>query len=83
VALLLQAVGVAFWSHGPALAATISSLLFWMIFSLGLAIPFWWGLLYPIGALGALDIAMRSAIRGSRRIEWKGRTYGTGGATQG
>ena len=83
VALLLQALGIPFWAHGPALAATIGSLLFWMLFSVGLAIPFWWGLLYPVGALGALDIALRSAMRGSRRIEWKGRTYSTGGATQG
>lgn len=77
LALLLQWLGVDFWSHGPALAATISSTLFWIAFSLGLRIPFWWGLLYPIGALGALDIALLSAIRGGRRIEWKGRVYGT------
>lgn len=78
VALLLQAFGVPFWAHGPALAATISSFLFWVLFSLGLEVPLWYGLLYPVGALGALDIALRSAIRGSRRIEWKGRVYGTG-----
>jgi len=83
IVLALQALGVDFWAHGPALAATALSLLFWVTFSIGIGIPFWWGLLYPFGALGALDIALRSAYRGSRRIEWKGRVYGTGGATQG
>ena len=78
VALLFQFIGIGFWAHGPALAATAFSLLFWVAFSLGIGVPFWWGLLYPVGALGALDIALRSAIRGSRRIEWKGRVYGTG-----
>ena len=77
VALLLQSLGVGFWAQGPALAATGISLLFWVIFSIGLDVPFWWGLLYPFGALGALDISLLSAIRGSRRIEWKGRVYGT------
>ena len=83
VVLLLRAFGVDLWSQGPALAATLSSLLFWVMFSVGLKIPFYWGILYPLGALGALDIAMLSAIRGSRRIEWKGRTYGAGVPTKG
>ena len=76
-ALLLQALGVPFWAHGPALAATALSLAFWVLFSIGIGVPFWWGLLYPFGALGALDIALRSAWRGSRKIEWKGRVYGS------
>ena len=80
VALLLQWLGLPFWAHDPALTATIASVLFWMLFSLGIGIPIWWAFLYPIGALGALDIALRSAIRGGRKIEWKGRTYGTAGA---
>ena len=81
VALLLRSFGFDVWGAGPALAATASSLLFWVMFSAGLGIPIYWGLFYPLGALGALDIAMLSAIRGKRRIEWKGRTYGSGVAT--
>ena len=77
-ALLLQAFGVPFWAHGPALVATVLAFVFWVMFSIGIGVPFWWGLLYPLGALGALDIALRSAWRGSRKIEWKGRVYGTG-----
>ena len=79
VALLLHLFGVHFWTHWPALVATILSFEFWMMFSVGIGVPFWWGLLYPLGALGALDIALRSAWRGPRRIEWKGRVYGTSG----
>ena len=78
MALLLQTLGVAFWAPAPALTATVASLLFWIAFSAGLSVPFWWGFLYPLGALGALDIALLSAFRGARRVEWKGRVYGTG-----
>jgi hypothetical protein len=79
IALALQSLGVPFWAHTPALVATELSLVFWVTFSIGIGIPFWWGFLYPLGALGALDIAIRSAVRGGRRIEWKGRVYGTSG----
>ncbi|HVX87399.1 MAG TPA: glycosyltransferase family 2 protein [Gemmatimonadales bacterium] len=77
-ALLLRALGVDVWAQGPALWATGSSVAFWVTFSMAIGVPFWWGLLYPIGALGAFDIALLSAIRGKRRVEWKGRVYGTG-----
>lgn len=41
-----------------------------------------YGLLHPLGALVVAGIALRSQIRGTRRIEWKGRRYGgTGGAS--
>ncbi|HET7043179.1 MAG TPA: glycosyltransferase family 2 protein [Gemmatimonadales bacterium] len=77
IALLLQGLGVPVWAPGPALAATGLAFAFWVMFSLGIGVPFWWGLLYPFGALGALDIALRSAWRGGRKVEWKGRVYGT------
>jgi chlorobactene glucosyltransferase len=34
-----------------------------------------WALTFPIGALAQAVILMRAAARGTRRIEWKGRTY--------
>lgn len=56
--------------------ATASSALFWMMISVGMRIPFWLGLCYPLGALMTLYIVIRSTIRGEKRVEWKGRTYG-------
>lgn len=79
MALLLQLLGFGFWAHTPALVATGLSFAFWVIFSIGIGVPFYWGLLYPLGALGAFDIALRSAIRGGRKVEWKGRAYATSG----
>jgi chlorobactene glucosyltransferase len=38
-----------------------------------------YGVLHPLGALVVVGIAIRSRIRGSRRIEWKGRRYGEAG----
>jgi len=38
-------------------------------------IPPWYGLGYPLGALMALYIILRSTLRGARRVEWKGRSY--------
>ncbi|HET8763420.1 MAG TPA: glycosyltransferase family 2 protein [Gemmatimonadales bacterium] len=60
----------------PALLATVLSALFWMVIAASMRIPAWYGLLYPLGATMALVIVLRSTWRGSRRIEWKGRTYG-------
>lgn len=82
-ALLLQALGVDVWAPGPALAATLLSFLFWLFFDLGVGVPIYYAFAYPLGALGALDIALLSAFRGQRRVEWKGRRYGTGGPTTG
>lgn len=83
VVLLLQALGLHLWATGPALAATWLSFLFWLFFDLGIGVPLWYAFLYPLGALGALDIALLSAFRGKRRVEWKGRTYGTGSSADG
>ena len=62
-----------------AAAATGASALFWMLISAGMRIPPWYGLLYPLGALVALGIAVRSAWRGGRRVEWRGRAYTAAG----
>jgi chlorobactene glucosyltransferase len=34
-----------------------------------------WGAAHPLGALVQMVIVVRGALRGMRRIEWKGRTY--------
>jgi prolipoprotein diacylglyceryltransferase len=41
-------------------------------------IPIWYGLLYPLGALVALFIVLRSTWRGRRKVEWRGRVYAEG-----
>jgi chlorobactene glucosyltransferase len=61
---------------GPWVGAAIAlSALFWMLISFGMEIPMIYGLGYPLGAAVALYIILRSASRGSRRVEWKGRVY--------
>lgn len=59
-----------------AAAATLLSALFWMLISFGMRIPPVYGLGYPIGAAMALFIVARSTWRGSRKVVWRGRTYG-------
>jgi chlorobactene glucosyltransferase len=63
----------------PALVATGLSVLFWGMISYGMKIPVAYGLLYPLGALMAIYIVLRSTWRGERRVEWRGRVYGTTG----
>jgi chlorobactene glucosyltransferase len=58
-----------------ALAATTVSMLFWILICQGMRIPGLYGLAYPIGALMALYIILRSTWRGARRVEWRGRVY--------
>ena len=60
----------------PAAAAAVAlSAAFWMLMSFGMQVPVWYGLLYPLGSAMVLYIVMRSTWRGSRRVEWRGRTY--------
>jgi hypothetical protein len=58
-----------------ALLATTLSAAFWMLICLGMRIPVVYGLAYPVGALMALYIILRSTWRGGRKVEWKGRVY--------
>jgi chlorobactene glucosyltransferase len=58
------------------LLATTLSAGFWMLICHGMQIPAWYGLAYPLGALMALHIILRSTWRGGRRVEWRGRVYG-------
>jgi chlorobactene glucosyltransferase len=60
---------------GAAAVAIACSLVFWVVMLVGMNIPPWYALVYPLGALAALLIVIRSAIRGGQRVEWRGRTY--------
>jgi chlorobactene glucosyltransferase len=44
--------------------------------------PLWYAPLFPLGALVTAFILLRAAVRGTRKIEWKGRRYSrpTGGS---
>ena len=55
--------------------ATAVSLLTWIIVCAAERVPVWYALLYPVGAAFVAFIIIRSAIRGRRIIEWRGRTY--------
>jgi chlorobactene glucosyltransferase len=68
----------------PAAIATGLSVLFWSLISFGMQAPLWYGLLYPLGAAMFLWILARSAWRGTRHVEWRGRVYDevTGLATE-
>jgi chlorobactene glucosyltransferase len=59
----------------PAAVATVLSAIFWMVICQGMRIPALYGLGYPLGALMALYIALRSTWRGGRMVEWRGRVY--------
>ena len=80
---LLALCGVTTIFTGPAIAATVASLLFWSLFTAAMGIPWIWGFAYPVGAAAGAYLALRSTLRGARKVEWKGRTYGTGGTTTG
>ena len=58
-----------------ALAAMGLSALFWTLISYGMKIPVLYGLGYPLGALMALYIILKSTWRGGRKVEWRGRVY--------
>ena len=58
-----------------ALLASAFSAAFWMLICRGMDIPVVYGLAYPLGALMALYIILRSTWRGGRRVEWRGRVY--------
>jgi chlorobactene glucosyltransferase len=60
---------------GAAKLAIGISVFFWMLISFGMRIPAWYGVFYPLGAMMALAIVIRSTLRGGRRVEWRGRTY--------
>jgi chlorobactene glucosyltransferase len=69
--------GLAHYS-GAAFAAIAYSAVFWILICYGMRIPGVYGLGYPLGALVALYIVLRSTWRGERKVEWRGRVYGRG-----
>jgi chlorobactene glucosyltransferase len=62
-----------------AAAATIISLVIWIAAYRAAAAPVRYALLYPFGAAMVAFIMMRSALRGSRKVEWRGRLYSRAG----
>jgi chlorobactene glucosyltransferase len=73
----LLPVAMVLWpeTRAAGLLALGLSAAFWMLVSVGMRIPPAYGLGYPLGAAMALYIILRSAWRGARAVEWKGRTY--------
>ncbi|MGH7573922.1 MAG: glycosyltransferase [Longimicrobiales bacterium] len=68
-----------FGAAGPittrwALIATAASVLFWTASNHRLGSPRLYALIYPIGALIAVSLFLRSALRGDR-FRWRGRNY--------
>ncbi len=62
------------WAGG----ATALSLVIWLAVYWAEGAPLRYALLYPFGAGVVAYIMIRSALRGRRRIEWRGRRYRTG-----
>ncbi len=62
---------------GSAAAATTTllSLLIWVEVYRREQAPVWYALLYPLGAMMVAYIMIRSAWRGEKKVEWKGRVY--------
>lgn len=82
VALLFWLVPLAALALGVATAAAKVaigvSLLFWAMITFGMQIPVGYALGYPLGAIMAIWVTLRSIGRGARRVEWRGRTYQVG-----
>jgi chlorobactene glucosyltransferase len=55
--------------------ATLISLVIWGAVYWGQRAPLWYALLYPLGAGMVAYIMIRSALRGSGKVEWRGRIY--------
>ena len=77
-ALLLALLGMTPGLLRPALVAIALSLVFWATIVHGMRLSVFNALLYPIGAAMAFYIVLRSAARGTRRVEWRGRVYKPG-----
>lgn len=63
------------WGGDFAAIATAVSLVTWIAIYIGERGPVAYALLYPLGAMMVAFIMMRSAWRGSRKVEWRGRVY--------
>ena len=58
-----------------AAVTTLFSLAIWVAVYWADGAPLWYALLYPFGAGVVAWIMMRSAWRGSKRVQWRGRVY--------
>jgi len=65
----------AFTGSPVAAASTVFSLLIWAEVYRREGAPLKYVLLYPLGAMMVAFIMLRSAWRGGRRVEWRGRVY--------
>jgi chlorobactene glucosyltransferase len=63
---------------GWALATIAISFAIWAVVYWAEKAPVRYALLYPLGAAMVAYIMLRSTWRGGRKIEWRGRQYGTG-----
>lgn len=77
-ALLAALVGAVPSLLSAAAAATLLSLGFWALIVHGMRLSVFNALLYPLGAVMAIYIVVRSTVRGARRVEWRGRVYKQG-----
>jgi chlorobactene glucosyltransferase len=68
----------ALFGGGWAIATVAISLAIWTVVYWAEKAPVRYALLYPLGASMVVGIMLRSALRGSRKIVWRGRQYGTG-----
>ena len=60
----------------PAAIATVLSIGTWLLIYHYERLPLWYAPLYPFGAVVVAFIMIKSALRGARKVQWKGRTYG-------
>src|SRR5437879_74933 len=72
---ILPPLGWAVFGWGWAAVTTLISLGIWVAVYWVEGAPLWYALLYPFGAAVVASIMIRSAWRGSRTIEWRGRVY--------
>lgn len=70
------------WIQGWSLGVTAVSILFWAVIHATQRVPLPFALSYPIGALAAAGLFVRSALRG-QYVVWKGREYRVGADTAG
>ena len=59
----------------PAAIATVLSVGIWLLIYHHEGLPRWYAPLYPFGAFVVALIMIKSALRGARKVQWKGRTY--------
>lgn len=68
------------WIQGWSLGVTAASIVFWAVVHAIQRVPLPFALSYPIGALAAAGLFVRSALRGPH-VVWKGREYRVGADT--